>query len=107
MKKSVFTIVCFLTTIFVQSQVGINTSSPTASLDVIGNVKTDAGLYLENPGTTDISNSKLLILSPTKEIKQYDIASSKYGPLNYTQFVFRDLSTNGLQDYDTKMSTTD
>ena len=30
---------------------------------------------------------------------------SKYGPINYSQFVFESLSENGLQDYDTKIST--
>ncbi len=87
-------------------QVGINTNNPQATLDVQGNVKMDASLYLENPGNfEEIRGSKLLILSTTKEILEYDIAQSKYGPINYARFAFRNTSTNGLHDYDTKIST--
>src|SRR5690606_17851440 len=40
-------------------------------------------------------------------INRYDIDISKYGPINYAQFIFSELSTNGLQDYDTKISSED
>ncbi len=87
-------------------QVGINTHNPLATLDVQGNVKMDESLYLENPGDFDeIRGSKLLILSTTNEILEYDIAQSKYGPINYARYIFRNTSTNGLRDYDTKIST--
>ncbi len=87
-------------------QVGINTATPQATLDVVGNVKLDNNLFLENPGdVTEIRDSKLLIRTTQNQINQYDIDISKYGPINYVRFVFSQLSTNGLQDYDTKIST--
>ncbi len=89
-------------------QVGINTDTPQATLDVVGNVKLDSILFLERPGAvTEIRNSKLLIRTTQNKINQYDIDISKYGPINYAEFIFRQLSTNGLQDYDTKISTED
>jgi len=90
------------------AQVGINTSTPTATLEVIGNVKTDSSLFLENPGdNSQIRGSIFLIRSTTNNLLKYDISQSKYGPINYVEFVFRDLSTDGLLDYDTKISIND
>jgi hypothetical protein len=92
----------------VYAQVGINTNTPSAALDVTGDVKLDTSLYLESPGSnSQIRGSKLLIRSTTNELLRYDITSSKYGPINYAEFSFNDLSTNGLYDYDTKISTAD
>lgn len=89
-------------------QVGINTLTPSVELDVQGSVKIDEKLYLENPGNSDqIRGSKLLIQKTDEEIIEYDIDESKYGPINYAQFIFRQTSTNGLRDYDTKISTQD
>lgn len=88
------------------AQVGINTTNPTAELDVVGDTKIDGSLYLENPGSnTQIRGSKLMVISTDGSIKKYDINASKYGPINYAQFEFEDLSQDGLQDYDTKIST--
>lgn len=90
------------------SQVGINTTTPAATLDVQGYVKIDNSLFLENPGNyLEIRGSKFLIQSTTSDILKYDITISKYGPINYAQYIFRNTSTNGLQDYDTKISTED
>lgn len=96
--------------VFSQSwgQVGINTPNPSTDLDVQGSVKIDEKLYLENPGNNNqIRGSKLLIQKVDKEIIEYDINQSKYGPINYAQFIFRQTSTHGLQDYDTKINTED
>jgi hypothetical protein len=91
---------------FMNAQVGINTSTPSAALDVVGDALIDGSIFLENPGNNlVIRGSKLLVLSTTNSIKRYDIGMSKYGPVNYTQFEFNDLSKDGLQDYDTKIST--
>ena len=88
------------------AQVGIYNTSPLATLDVGGDVKTDGSLFLENPGDNyQIRGSKFLIRSTTNNLLQYDIVSSKYGPINYAEFAFKDLSTDGLLDYDTKIST--
>ncbi|MCH7785272.1 MAG: hypothetical protein IIB06_07635 [Bacteroidetes bacterium] len=90
------------------TQVGINTTTPSATLEVIGDVKLDSSLYLESPGNNiQIRGSKLLIRSTANEILKYDITISKYGPINYAEFSFNDLSTYGLYDYDTKISTAD
>jgi len=45
-----------------------------------------------------------LIRTTTNDKLKYDIGISKYGPINYAQFAFRYASTNGLLDYDTKIS---
>lgn len=90
------------------AQVGINTTSPRAMLHVAGNAKLDGKLYLEDPGDFSvIRGSKLLVNSTANTILQYDIAQSRYGPINYAQFAFINTNTNGLRDYDTKISTTD
>ncbi len=91
-----------------QSGVGINTNTPTALLDVEGTVLVDQKLFLEDPGDSDqIRGSKLLIQKTDKDIVQYDIDISKYGPINYAEFVFQNTSNRGVRDYDTKISTTD
>ncbi len=87
------------------SQVGINTDTPAATLDVQGDVQIDQSLFLENPGSNDdIRNSLLLLKTSAGDIAQYDIESSKYGPINYSQYVFKKVGTDGLQDFDTKIS---
>ncbi|RMA64418.1 hypothetical protein [Ulvibacter antarcticus] len=106
MKVSMLNISLLLITSFCFGQVGINKSNPASTLDINGDMKTDGSVYLEAPGeSTTIRNSKLLIVSPTDNIVRYDIDVSKYGPINYAEFVFRGLSKNGLHDYDTKIST--
>lgn len=90
------------------AQVGINTSTPSSELEVVGDVNVDNSLFLENPGdNTEIRGSKLLIALQNNDLVQYDINVSKYGPINYAEFIFRNLSKDGLQDYDTKISTDD
>ena len=92
----------------VSAQVGINTDTPQATLDVVGSGKTDGKLYLENPGNSDvIRGSKLIIEKTDRSIVQYDIEVSKYGPINYAEFVFRNTPKAGITDYNTKISTTD
>ncbi|MCC4212651.1 hypothetical protein [Leeuwenhoekiella parthenopeia] len=90
------------------AQVGINTTTPAAALDVNGSSKTDERLFLENPGnSTVIRGSKLIIEKTDRSIVQYDINISKYGPINYAEFVFRNSPRAGIADYDTKISTAD
>ncbi len=91
-----------------KAQVGINTTNPIAMLHVEGDVILDGNLYLEKPGEFNvIRGSKLLVNSQSNDILQYDIEESKYGPINYVQFAFKNANTNGIKDYDTKISTTD
>ena len=64
-------------------------------------------LFLENPGDyPQIRGSQLLIKTTEEQVVKYDIDQSEYGPINYVQFVFERTNTNGLQDYDTKISAT-
>ena len=89
-----------------KAQVGINTTTPSATLDVNGTTKTDAKLFLENPGNSSvIRGSKLIIEKTDRSLVQYDIDVSKYGPINYAEFVFRNTSRAGITDYNTKIST--
>ncbi len=105
--KKFYTILFILFYIhFLNAQVGINNTSPLAALDIIGDVIIEGSLFLENPGNNlVIRGSKLLVLTTVNSVKQYDINISKYGPINYAQFEFNNLSKDGLQDYDTKIST--
>lgn len=92
----------------ISAQIGINTTNPSSTLDVDGNVLVDGRFYLESPGdNTAIRGSKFLVRTTSNELSRYDIAQSKYGPINYVEFAFRNLSSDGLLDYDTKISTTD
>lgn len=93
---------------FLNAQVGINTLTPSADLDVVGDALIEGSLFLENPGNNlVIRGSKLLVLTTVNSVKQYDINISKYGPINYAQFEFNSLSKDGLQDYDTRISTSE
>jgi hypothetical protein len=106
--KKVFIFLTLLCSSTILAQVGINTQNPQALLDVQGDVIIDEKLYLENPGnSTQIRGSKLLIQKTDREIIEYNIQESKYGPINYAQFIFRQTSTHGLQDYDTKIDIND
>ena len=107
MKNLILLLAC-LVTASVFGQVGINTNTPNFLLDVNGSTKIDNSFYLEKPGISNqIRGSKLLISLQDNSIVQYDIDQSKYGPINYAEFIFRELSKDGLQDYDTKISITD
>ncbi|WP_194850167.1 hypothetical protein [Nonlabens antarcticus] len=106
--KAYLTPFLLITTFVGLGQVGINNTSPTAALDVIGNVKVNEKLFMENPGDFNkIRGSKLLIQKTDKSIVQYDIDQSKYGPINYAQLIFKKTGREGVQNYNTKISTTD
>lgn len=104
---------CFIFTILVLqsawllAEVGINNPNPTATLDVIGAVKVQQKLYLENPGSyTSGPDSKLLMLdNTTGSMIKFDVAESDFGPLNYVQFKLNNVSDFGLDGgFDTKIS---
>lgn len=100
-----YLIIFLLNTGFLMAQVGINNPDPQYTLDVNGSVLVHKHLYLENPGDSDqIRGSNLLIQKTNGQIVRYNIEQSKYGPINYVQFVFQDTSTNGLTGYDTRIS---
>lgn len=91
------------------AQVGIHTDNPAATLEVNGDVRVRKKLFLENPSsiTTLIRGVELLIQKTNRDWVQYNIEESKYGPINYAQFVFRKTHTDGLQNFDTKISAED
>lgn len=108
MRKLFITCILYSCTLGLTAQVGINTNSPSSTLHVDGDVIMDNALYLENPSASSkIRNSNLLISLQNSDIVEYDIDVSKYGPINYTEFIFRNLSADGLQDYDTKIPIDD
>ena len=108
MRKVFLSFISILCICPIFGQVGINTSTPSAHLEVVGDVKTDGSLFLEKVvGNNYVGNAKFLVLSTTNEIKKYDIDISKYGPINYVEFAFKEISADGLLFYDTKISTTD
>ena len=88
------------------AQVGIGTEFPTATLDVHGRVLVQKKLYLENPGSyTGEENSSFLVINNNDAIHKYNVASSSFGPINYVQFVVRNVSNQGLRDgFNTKIS---
>ena len=106
--RILYSIIAFSLSSAVWAQVGINNPNPQAALDVVGGTLIEEKLYLENPGnSTQIRGAKLLIQKTDEEVVQYNIDISKYGPINYVQFIFRNTNTIGLRQYDTKISATD
>ncbi|MDT0293161.1 hypothetical protein ACFQ3R_09175 [Mesonia ostreae] len=97
-QKYVFFIFIFFQSIYLFAQVGINNTTPTATLDVTGEVLVQNKLYLENPGKyTEDPDSKLLMISDADGSKiKYDVSNSTFGPLNYVEFAFNDVSNFGL-----------
>jgi len=101
-------IATFLLSFIMEGQVGIKTQNPQATLDVNGDVRVEKKLYLENPGDFGIiRGSNLLIQKTDLQIAQYDIEVSKYGPINYAQFIFENVGDPGVTSYDTKISIHD
>jgi len=89
-----------------RAQVGIGTTTPNANcaLEVVGNVKTTQKVFLETPKlATQINGTQLLVATSTNELKKYNVSNSKYGPVNFVNFVFNNLNTEGLQDFNTKI----
>jgi len=106
--KILYSIIVLSLSPAVWAQVGINNPNPQATLDVVGSTLIEEKLYLENPGnSSQIRGAKLLIQKTDEEVVQYNIDISKYGPINYVQFIFRNTNSRGLSDYDTKISATD
>ena len=102
--KSILSIFIFFYIGTSLAQVGVNTITPQATLDVNGHIKVDEKLFLEAPGDfNEIRGSKLLVEKQDKEIVQYDIENSRYGPINYAELKFENTKNIGIQNYDTKI----
>lgn len=101
--------ILFIQSLGLLAQVGINNQSPNATLDVNGDVLVQDKLYLENPGKyiQDPDSKLLMINDDTGEVIKYDVENSVFGPLNYVQFVFNNVSNFGLDGgYNTKIDAT-
>src|SRR5690554_6386962 len=98
----------FVQVLYVSAQVGINNENPEATLDVAGDVLVRGKLYLENPGRyTGTDEVNMLVMNDAKEVSKYDVEISDYGPINYAQFVFNNVSSSGLSaadDYNTQIN---
>lgn len=90
----------------ITAQVGIGTETPSSTLDVAGNVLVQGKLYLENPGIyLGEANSNLLVMKDNTSVVKYNVAGSSYGPINYAQFIIRNVSNQGLRDgFNTRIS---
>lgn len=115
MKQKLFLFTLLLMqSLWLVAQVGILNNSPAATLDVVGNVLVQQKMYLEAPGSfTSGPDAKLLMIDPNAgSVIKYDITNSSFGPLNYAQFIFRNVNEKGLNGtgrnsgYDTKIDAT-
>jgi len=100
LKYFLFTIV-FVQVLYAAAQVGINKENPEATLDVSGDVLVRGKLYLENPGRyTGTDEVHMLVMNDAKDVRKYDVEISDYGPINYAQYVFNNVSSSGLSTAD-------
>lgn len=91
--------------LFSYAQVGINTDTPTETLDVDGKTIVRERLYMENPEDAEIQHQELLVKREDKSWALHNVNTAKYGPVNYTQIKFENVPTTGIQDYDTGIPT--
>jgi len=104
--KNIYLYILFvsLSSLFHAQGVGIGTSNPTQTLDVVGNMKLTENLYLENPGefSGNAANSYMIVRDNSDNIlKRYVPATAQYGAINSTVYFIKDISPAGLQDFDT------
>lgn len=89
------------------AQVGINTTNPTRTLDINGNMKVSENIHLENPGVyTGTSINSYLIVKDNSDstLKKYVPATSSYSAINSVVYFFNNGSVDGVSNYDTKIS---
>ena len=92
------------------AQVGIGTTAPTETLQVAGNAKLSGELTLENPGafTTNVDNNqRYLIVNTSGELRRYltgnGATKAKYSPINTAKYKLKNISYEGVIDFDTKI----
>lgn len=86
-------------------QVGINTNTPTETLDVEGKTIVRERLYLENPNAAEIQHQNLLVKRPDRSWAIHNVNTAKYGPVNYTEVKFENVPSAGIQSYNTLIPT--
>ncbi len=84
-----------------KGKVGINTASPTETLEVNGKTYTNS-LYLRNPGEPTMSGGSFLATSQNA-LQLYDPNLESSGLFNYIKLSLTGVSGDGLTDYDTKI----
>ncbi len=84
-----------------QGKVGINTASPTETLDVNGKTYTNS-LYLRNPGEPTMSGGSFLATSENA-LQLYDPNLESSGLFNYLKLTLTGVPGTGIEDYDTKI----
>ncbi|HLS29269.1 MAG TPA: hypothetical protein VK021_00285, partial [Flavobacteriaceae bacterium] len=77
--------------LFSYAQIGINTDTPTETLDVDGKTIVRERLYLENPEDAEIQHQELLVKRIDKSWALHNVNTAKYGPVNYTQIKFENV----------------
>jgi len=101
--KLCLSFLCFLS-LSCFSQVGINTDTPDATLDVNGNVK----LRVINTTTGNTNSISPLVMDDvTKEIKVIRSSSGNTFSINYLVYHLRNVNKDWVSDFNTKISTSD
>lgn len=105
MKKIFFTLLILFCCAMSFAQVGINTTNPTETLDVNGTTTVRQKLYLENPGPATLEHEEFLVKKPDNTWGKHNVASAKYGPVNYSQLIFRRVPSTGMTNFNTNIPT--
>ena len=110
MKKIlIFAILFMITDLHAQintaNKVGINTTTPTETLDVNGTVHADK-LYLRAPGDPQELPIKFMA-SSNRSLDVYDSQAGPSSLVNYLSLVFTNVSNVGVASYDTKIAAAD
>lgn len=87
------------------NKVGINTETPTETLDVNGIVHADL-LYLRSPGNPQELPIKFMA-SSNRSLDVYNSTTGNSSLVNYLKLNFTNVSNLGITDYDTKISAAD
>lgn len=107
MKRVIYSTIVFLLGIFINAQntkIGINTSTPSETLDVNGSSFTNS-LYLRNPGEPDKTGGRFLATSKNT-LDVYNPALETSGLFNYIKLTISGVPSTGIADYDTKIDAT-
>ncbi|WP_278352480.1 hypothetical protein [Chryseobacterium gleum] len=104
MKRKIYITIIMCLGLFINAQqgkVGINTASPTETLDVNGKTYTNS-LYLRNPGEPTMSGGSFLATSENA-LQLYDPNLESSGLFNYLKLTLTGVPGTGIEDYDTKI----
>ncbi|MGV0923975.1 hypothetical protein [Empedobacter tilapiae] len=114
MKKNIYIIIVTLFTTLLSAQtyipgVGINTKTPSRTLDVNGTTISKGATdkwFFENPGVYEgkSNDSYLTVIDKDdNKMKIFNPSTMSYASINYATFRFNKLPNTGLKFYDTKI----